>query len=187
MERIKTIKIKYFFGALLLLSFFLISCKPSVERESRTWERNSKSASTLNTKYPQFATYLKKDLDTATAAWQAALKLPNEEKKAEAMDKANDVLETKFFRQLNSIASRNDSINSAIQSLFKKRMSKNRLRKVQQKISKAREKQSASRSLLAAADTASRESALGAIDDAVGKLIDASNAVDKAKKIAKGK
>ncbi len=175
---------------LILLSGTLVfsgACKPNAEREMKKWEGNKKRLMELQTEYPRFASHLGTALADAQKAWKAAEAEGNAEKKAEAMSKANDLVDTKLVRQLGSIKSRSEGIDKDIKDLTSKKVPANKVKQINNLISSARTKQRESAGILSTGDVATMEAATQTADDAVAKLISASGDVSSAKTAAKKK
>lgn len=173
----------------IILAFVCLNaagCKPSVSGETKKWETRTKAIGELKTAYPRFAAHLSAALMAAEKDWKAAAAESNADKKAQAMAKANEALDSKLIRQLNSVSSRNDGIDSDVKSLTKKRVPSSKVRQIERLISSARSKQRDAARLLATGDVATAEGAGQVADDAVGKLISASGDLSSAKKMAKG-
>ena len=168
----------------LLVLFTALACKPSVKGEINTWTRNSKKAMELKAKYPKFNTQLTALLGAATKDWKAAMAIPDSdaEKKAEALKKANEVLNVKLFRQLSNADYRITSMKDDVKRMRKKKRSKKGWKKFNSYVTSAYKKQYEASTILAGADGSTLESATQAADDAMSKLIKASSDLSKAKK-----
>ncbi len=78
-------QIIYFLSLLVLMT----ACTATVESENKLWERNTTTLAKYKSNYSGVANYLDDDLNTATATWEKALSLSNEEDKIKQMGKAN--------------------------------------------------------------------------------------------------
>lgn len=132
-----------FLGLLALSSLFLFSCGPSVEGEKEDWAQNQKNMETLKTEYPTMSEKIDQSVKAAQAVWTEAEGISDEDKKAEKMDEANNLLETGCVGNLYNLKSKISSVKSktsSVKSLLKrkkKKASKQAKRKAEDAIEEA--------------------------------------------------
>jgi len=93
-------KITFIFIAFAL---FLNACGPSIEGETKDWEKNLAAVEQAKKDYPSFASIIDSKLEEAKKLWEEAKSLTDEEAKAKKMSEANDLLTTECVGNLVSM------------------------------------------------------------------------------------
>jgi len=156
------------------------SCKPTTKGEGERHDRTLKQIATLKGTYPSFGALLDEDVGAGNKAWEEAQKVSGEEKLAEALKAANETLDSKLVSRLGEYSSKLEGVTSAYDRLPAKISSAANAR-----VKSALAAKGEAMDIMANADVSSRESALKAVGDAIGKLITAKSALDDAKRIDK--
>ena len=108
------------FGALVL---FYAGCKPSVAGQTDDWKANQEHLAGMTTDMPGFAAALATVKTKSEAAWAEAEKIADEDKKAEAMKAANDLIGHGFAGKLYDLHGLIDEIANYRKKLAGKTMS----------------------------------------------------------------
>ena len=129
-------------GLFLLLAataILITSCKASVEGETKKWAGNLEMVDRLAGEYPNYAAPLNEVKANAEGAWKAAEALTDEEKKAEAMNAANDIIDNSFAQKLGEMPIMMDEISKIRGDLSGKKMSQTLISKLKSAAEKADE------------------------------------------------
>lgn len=102
----------------------VVSCAPTTEGEQKAWERNQQKVKELVAEYPNFAQAIETQAAEAATAMEAALKITEEEPKAEAMEAANDLISDSFIGKLGLLRVRLNDIGDKQIELKSMRMKK---------------------------------------------------------------
>ena len=139
----------------------LTGCKPSVSGQTDDWKANIEHVDHLVSEMPQFATPLEAVKTKAQAAWAEAEKLTDEDKKAEAMKSANDIIDKGFAGQLYKMQGLIDEIASLRKKLAGKTMSKSLIAKLNDAVDPANEAvENAQSAMSAGAETEAQANAI---------------------------
>lgn len=95
---------------LIVMAMFFIACGPSVDTESKNWEKNKTAVEKLKSEYPAYAQMIDEKMQEAQKIWDKAVSISEEEKKAEEMSRANDLLEKGAVGALKSMKSEIDNL-----------------------------------------------------------------------------
>ncbi len=111
--------------ALLMVAVVITTtgCKPSVAGQTEDWKANQEHLTALNKDYPAFAGAVAAVKAKADAAWAEAEKVTDEDKKAEAMLAANDIIAKGFAGHLHEFNGLIEEIGKFQEKLAGKKMS----------------------------------------------------------------
>ena len=99
---------------LFSLVLLLVSCKASVEGETKRWKRNKQTVAELTALYPGFKSPLAQQLKSATALMDKAKKVSDAEQSAKAMSRANSALGGGFVGKLKGADSKKKRVRDKI-------------------------------------------------------------------------
>lgn len=116
--------------ALLLLICCLSACKPSTKNETAKWQSNLSAIDKLVQDAPAFAVPIKEVKAKAEAAWAEAEKMTEEEKKAEGMNVANQMISNGFVGHLIKIPEMEKEIDDIRGKLAGKTMAQSLIAKI---------------------------------------------------------
>ena len=88
---------------MVIVICYFMSCKPTTKNELTKWQANLAGVDRLVKDAPSFAAPIQAVKARAEAAWAEAEKVTEEEKKAEAMNGANQIISSGFVGKLMSI------------------------------------------------------------------------------------
>ncbi len=103
--------------AIVIISFVLYACGPSVEGQSGAWTSNLAELNKLKTEYPHFSSMIDEKIDEATKIFDAAGSLAEEDAKAEKMQEANAILNSGCVGDLKNMKSKIEEVNTKIEDL----------------------------------------------------------------------
>lgn len=172
----------------LVISIFaacsMISCAPTTEGETHAWERNQLKVKELLAEYPNFAQAIEKQAAEAATAMEAALKISEEEPKAEAMEVANEMISDSFIGKLGSVQRRLDNISDKQVKLKSMRMKREVVKRAEKALEASYRAVDNVEELLAEG-TSSITEAESVAKDATSELISAEGKLSGAIKAAK--
>ena len=93
------------------LLFTVYSCGPSVEGETKNWDRNIEQLKKMQTNYPAYADMIKAKIGEAEKVYEEASSISDEDKKADKMRKANNMLNQGCVGNLKNMSSKIDDVN----------------------------------------------------------------------------
>jgi len=107
---------------LLLLAFvgIAVSCKKTVEGESKNWEYNLKSANELMASYPQYKEAIQKQVEEAKGKMESAKKVSSEEERIKAMAEANSSMTNGLVGEIQTYERTKNDLESQIRTLGQK-------------------------------------------------------------------
>ncbi len=109
--------------SLLFISLlFIASCGPSVDSEQKAWDANQKIIAEVKTQYPAFIKAIDVTVEVAEKAWEKAKSISDEEKKAEQMEKANNLIEKGTVGQIHNLKSEISKLENLRTKLLGKKM-----------------------------------------------------------------
>lgn len=170
--------IKILFPFMLFFSL-LVACSPSAKNELQYWENNKKAAAEFNTSYPAFKTYIDENLKAATPVAEAAIKLTDEKKKAEELQKANKTINDGAIGRLSEIKSKKEGLNKTIEKLDKLKLTKDKSKKRKKAMNAASEAISNVDKALAEAKPEDKAGAMTILKAQVDALISAQSSADR--------
>jgi hypothetical protein len=165
---------------------FMLACGPSSKGETQQWDLNKASITELGAKWPGFQALLDARLAEAQPAWDAALAESDEEKKAKAMEAANELFNP-LLGKLKEVQSKSDGIDSAIEKINKLKLDKTKDRKRGEAVGTALEVVSGVEAALAAGTPADDAAAVAIADEQISALISGNGAIDRAHDAVKPK
>lgn len=124
---------KHFFSkitALCMIVCMIAACKPTTKNETAKWQTNLAAAQKLSQDAPQFATAIAEVKTKAETTWAAAEKITEEDKKAEEMNKANQMIGNGFIGQLTKIEEMKTEISDIRGKLSGKTMAQSLIAKI---------------------------------------------------------
>jgi hypothetical protein len=95
-------------------AIFIISCKPTVENEQKSWNDNLQKMSTLKSTYPAFASFIDSKIAAAKTIWSQAEGISDKDQKAKKMSEANDIFETGCVYQLSEMKDKMRNVDNKI-------------------------------------------------------------------------
>ncbi len=111
----------------LLLMFavavFFIACGPSVDGEKESWASNKKNLTKIKTDHSFYAKIIDEKIKEAEKIWKEAEGISDEDKKAEKMQKANDLLENGCVGNLNGMKGEISRVETKIEEVIRKQRS----------------------------------------------------------------
>ncbi len=155
-----------------------VACTASVEDRVKTWDRNQKDADTLKTKYPNFAAVIDAQKATATKAWDEAMKISDEEKKAEELGAASANL-SKLTNRINEVDSKSKSLSDNITKLAKLKLPKSKAQQRRDAMDVASMKHSNVQKAMLEAQPTNNAEAMQVLDTQVSTLISANNNIER--------
>ena len=102
-----------------VLFFTVYSCGPSVEGETKNWDRNIEQLNKLKTDYPAYADMIKAKIDEAQKIYDNAGSLSDEEAKADKLREANNILNSGCIGDLKNMSSKIDDVKEKKKELKK--------------------------------------------------------------------
>lgn len=133
----KTVRQFSFFAFLGLMTFVLNSCGASAEGETDKWNSNIQMLDRLITENAGFSVPLASVKKMASQSWDAAQEVADEDKKIEAMQSANAMVDNSFAGKLGSMPGMITEISSIRKKLSGKTMSQTLITKLQSAANKA--------------------------------------------------
>lgn len=121
-------------AVLLILTCYVVACKPTTKNESAKWAANMSGIDKLTQEAPTFAEPIKAVKTQAETAWAEAEKIAEEEKKAEAMNKANQIISEGFVGHLMKIPDMQTEIADIRSKLSGKTMAQSLIAKINDEI-----------------------------------------------------
>ncbi len=109
---------------LVAFLFLINACGPSIEGETKAWDKNVKAMATAKTDFPEFAETIDKKLVEAKALWEEAKGITEEEAKAEKMAAANNLLSGGCVGNLVGMKSKIKDVDRKIDEVSKLRKGK---------------------------------------------------------------
>lgn len=109
-------KISLLFIAVL---FIVYSCGPSVEGETKNWDRNLQQLKKVQTDYPVYADMIKAKIEEAEKIYDKAVNISDEEAKAKKMREANSVLTGGCLGNLKDMSSKINEVKEKNRELKK--------------------------------------------------------------------
>ncbi len=103
-------------GTLALLTLSLVNCAANEEDRVKGWTNAQARADTLKASHPNFATVIDVQRAGATAAWDAAQKESDKEKKVEALGAATLVL-SKLTGRIAEVDSKRETLEEDLKTL----------------------------------------------------------------------
>jgi TolA-binding protein len=105
----------------ILFLFVFYACGPSSKNETAKWTQNLTELKSIQTKYPGFSSLIEEKIKEATAIYNSAEQIKEEEQKAQKMRDANNVFETGCIGKLKNISAKFDAIQKKQDDLRKAR------------------------------------------------------------------
>ena len=102
-------KISLLFIAMLV--FIAYSCGPSVEGETKNWDRNIKELKKMQTDYPAYSDMIAAKINEAEGIYEKAKGVSDEEAKAQKMRDANNVLSSGCIGDLKNMSSKINEVD----------------------------------------------------------------------------
>ena len=102
-------KFKLILIVTLLITAF--SCGPSVEGETKNWDRNIEQLKKMQKNYPAYADMIKAKITEAEKVYNDASSISDDEKKADKMREANNMLNLGCVGNLKNMSSKIDDVN----------------------------------------------------------------------------
>lgn len=109
---------------LISLLFLINACGPSVEGESKAWDKNVSNAEQAKKDFPNFASVIDTKLEEAKKIWEEAKGITEEEAKAEKMASANNLLSGGCVGNLISMKKKIKDVQTSLDKLEKARRGK---------------------------------------------------------------
>ena len=94
-----------------MLAFIVYSCGPSVEGETKNWDRNVQALTKMQTDYPAYSEMIAAKINEAEGIYKKAKDVSDEEAKAQKMRDANNVLSTGCIGDLKDMSSKIDEVD----------------------------------------------------------------------------
>ena len=104
----------------VMIVFVAYSCGPSVEGETKNWDRNIKALKKMQVDYPAYAELITGKITEAEVIYEKAKGISDEEEKAQNMRKANSVLNSGCVGDLKKMSSKIDGVEKKKNELKKK-------------------------------------------------------------------
>ena len=95
---------------IVTLLFTVYSCGPSVEGETKNWDRNLEQLKKMQTDYPAYADMIKTKISEAENVYDEATSISDEDKKADKMRDANNMLNQGCVGNLKNMNSKIEDI-----------------------------------------------------------------------------
>jgi Xaa-Pro aminopeptidase len=147
----------------------MVACKPTVERESRTWSSNIEAVAEYGTRWPGFEAVLEASKAEAEKLMKAADEISSDEARAEAMQAANKVL-SPLLGKLRSVSTKLDELDRAERRLDRLKVSPKQKREVADVREAARRVQAEVEKTMSAAAPATEAEARRILDEQIGRL-----------------
>lgn len=109
---------KKIYLVLIALASLFSACGPSVDGENKSWEANKAALNKLKSDYPFYASMIDAKLSEAEAVWNQAAGIADEDKKAEKMSQANQILESDCMGSLKDMNNKISSVESKIKDVI---------------------------------------------------------------------
>jgi len=168
--------------AFLAVALFTTSaCGPSSKNETQYWDNNKKAITEFGTKWAGFKKLLDERLATAEPLMAEALKVADDEKKAEAMKAANAALDPLLGR-MSEVKTKSEAIESDIKKLNELKLPKSDAQERKDAVAAARTALEKVDAAMVAAAPENEEQALEILKEQISTLISANGALDRATK-----
>ena len=158
--------------ATLVLALSLSSmtaCKPTVERESRTWSSNVEAVAEYKTRWPGFEPVLDESKAEAKKLMKAADEVSSDEARAEAMQAANKVL-SPLLGKLRAVSTKLDELDRADRRLGRLKVNPKQKREIAEVRDAAERVQGEVEKAMNAAAPETEAEALRILDEQIGRL-----------------
>jgi len=115
---------------LVAFLFLVNACGPSVEGETKAWDKNVKAMATAKADFPEFATIIDQKLTEAKALWEEAAGITEEEAKADKMSAANNLLSGGCIGNLVGMKAKIKDVDKKLEEVMKLRKGKDGEQKI---------------------------------------------------------
>ena len=102
-----------------VLFFTVYSCGPSIEGETKNWDRNIQQLEKMQKDYPAYADMIKAKIEEAENIYDKATGISDEEAKAKKMREANNLLNSGCIGNLKNMSSKIDDVKEKKKELKK--------------------------------------------------------------------
>ncbi len=116
---------KLTFIIIAIFTFVFNSCSPSVEGETKNWDRNLNQLLKLKTDFPAYEDFINEKISDAETIYKSADNISDEDKKAKEMRKANNILSSGCIGDLKNMSSKIDDLNKKKREIEKTIKNKN--------------------------------------------------------------
>ena len=104
----------------VLVTLFAVSCGPSVEGETESWENNKKELLKIKSEYPFYGTMIDAKIAEAEQIWKSSESISDKDQKAEKMQQANDILESGCMGNLKNMKTKVADVEKKIKDVATK-------------------------------------------------------------------